>query len=134
MEIIINRDLRKFETKDIGNFTFKQIGFMVAGIAIALLSFALQRKYTGDWDINLCVIPAIPVLVLGFLKIKGMTVPEYIRTVMPEKMLMPKSLKWESDFEYTEDTAKEIFGKDFEKIPILTEEEPVKKGKKTKNK
>ena len=133
MEIIINKDLRKVETKDVGNFTFKQLGFAIGGMAIALASSFLQRKLTGDFDLILCGIPALPVFLIGFLKIRGMPLIEYIRTVFPEKFLMPKSLKWESDFSYTEDTAKEIFGEDFEKIPFNGADLPLQAQKSSKN-
>ncbi len=121
MEIIINKDLRQVETKDVGNFTFRQLGFAVAGAVVALLSGFIQKKFSGDFDPTLCVIPGLPFFVIGFLKIRGMPIIEYCKTVFPEKFLMPKSLKWESDFSYTEDTAKEIFGEDFEKIPFMDE-------------
>lgn len=34
MEILIGQDIRKYKTKDIGNFSFKEAAFLAAGAAV----------------------------------------------------------------------------------------------------
>lgn len=137
MEIVINKDLRKVETKDVGNFTFKQVGFLAVGIVCGGLSYFLQSSDGGEASTFLCVLPALPFILLGFLRLDGLSLWQYIQMVFPEKFLMPMSLKWESDFEFTNTTVSECFGDEYKNLEIAEPTEKTKKfsfGKKSKKK
>lgn len=124
MEIQVNKDLRKFESKDIGMFSFRQAAFIVAGFVIAGISLFIQKKLLGVWTLEATVFPAVPVWVVGFLKIQGLSVIDYIKMIFPEQFLIPKTLKWESDFEYDPYTAQDAFGEDYEEIPMIKATDP----------
>ena len=134
MDIQINKDLRKFESKDIGPFSFRQIIFVVIALVCMGISLFIQKYFYNTWALLITVIPGVPVLVLGFLTIQGMSLIDYIKQVFPERFLVPKTLKWESDFEYTAQTAKELYGEDFEEIHFIKAVDVAKTVQKKKKK
>jgi hypothetical protein len=105
MEIPISQDIRKFKTKDVGNFSFKEAGFIAAA---AIVGFAVY-KAAGTYEY--AIPPAAIVLVFGFLKPFGLTFTQFIRTVVREQ-LSPRVYIWESDFEYDKETLKKYYGGD----------------------
>lgn len=44
MEVQISQDIRKYKTKDIGNFSFKEAGFVAVGLAAAWKMFRCWTK------------------------------------------------------------------------------------------
>ena len=101
MEIPISEDIRKFESKDIGNFSFRQAGFM----AVAGLSGFLTYKYVTP-SIEAALVPAIIVLVFGFFKPMGMSCWMFLRTFFYERALTPQTYIYENDFVFDEETLK----------------------------
>jgi hypothetical protein len=107
MKVIIPDDIRKYKAKDIGMFSFKEIGFIVVAIAMIMAGY----KFLGSLEIGL--IPAGVVIAFGFFKPQGMSLMKYIRTVIREKTL-PKTFDYDSDFEFTETCGiKELFGDEY---------------------
>lgn len=105
MEIQISQDIRKFKTKDIGNFSFKEAGFIAAGLAIGFLVYRL----TGSLE---SAIPfACIILVMGFFKPYGMSVVQFLRTVVKEKLTTQCYIN-ETDFEYDCAEFKELYGEE----------------------
>lgn len=105
MEIQISQDIRKFKTKDIGNFSFKEAGFLAAGMAVGFLIYRL----TGGFE--LAIPPAAIILIIGFFKPYGMSVIQFLRTVVKEKLTTQCYIN-ETDFEYNCDEFKELYGDD----------------------
>mgnify|MGYP002707313426 CR=1 FL=1 len=62
MEVQISQDIRKYKTKDIGNFSFKEAGFVAVGLAAAFLTYKLAG------DVSIAFIPLAIVLIIGFFK------------------------------------------------------------------
>lgn len=114
MEIPINKDLRNFKTKDIGNFTLKEAGFIaLAGIA-AIISYKLQKTAFGEIKSPLLMLlPAVPFIILGFLKPFGLSFTTFMQTIYVEKYKMGKILYWESDFVVTPDIIEDCFGEEY---------------------
>ncbi len=114
MEITINQDIRKFKTKDIGNFSFKEAGYIVGAGVIGYGIYALQ-KAVGVESISFeaCIIPACIPLVFGFFKPFGMSFYEFLTTVVTEKFLTPKQYVWESDHIYKYDEFAELYGEEY---------------------
>lgn len=113
MEIQISRDIRKFKTKDIGNFSFKEAGFLAVGVAVGFLIYRLTRSI--EWAIP----PAAIILILGFFKPYGMSFLQFLKTVVKEKLTTQCYVN-ETDFEYNYDEFKELYGDDIV-IPTETE-------------
>lgn len=106
MEIKINKDIRKFKTKDIGMFTFKEAAYIGAALGLGFLTY----KATGEnttWAIPVGGI----ILVFGFLKPYGMSFIDFLRTVVVD-MLSPRCYINETDFEYDFDEFPELYGDD----------------------
>ena len=97
MEIQIAQDIRKYKTKDIGNFSLKEAGFLAVGIGLGFLVY----KLTGSYEY--AIPPTGVVLAFGFLKPYGMTLPQFFKTVAKEMFFSPKIYINESDFEYDPD-------------------------------
>lgn len=110
-EIKIQKDIRSFKTKDIGNFTFAQAG------AIALMGATgfLTYKATNSWGV--AFIPAIIIAVVAFFKPMGMSFITFIRTFVKEAVVAPKVYVNESDFEYDEESISE-YANDYDLTPI----------------
>lgn len=105
MEIPISGDIRKIQSKDIGNFSFKQVAFIAVGLASAFVTF----KMTGSLEV--AIIPLMLILIFGFFKPCGMSCLTFIRTFLYEKAFTPQEYINESDFEVDEETL-EMFTED----------------------
>lgn len=125
MQIPINTDLRKFKAKDIGNFTFKEAGFLVAGMIVGAVLYFIQ----DDPNIALCVIPAGLIIVAGFFKPFGLPMEQFLQTIFLEMFLYPKVLKWDSDYIHEEDEGKVLFGEDYKLLDFGSVEEQANKKK-----
>ena len=94
MEIPISQDIRKYKTKDVGNFSFKEAGYLALGIGAAILGYNLFGK-----SLEAAIIPMGLILVVGFIKPYGMSFIQFVRTVGREKT-SPSTYIYETDFEY----------------------------------
>lgn len=101
MEIPISEDIRKFESKDIGNFSFRQAGF----IAAAGLSAFITYKYIEP-SLEATLLPMAAILIFGFFKPMGMSCWMFLRTFLYERVLTPQAYINESDFVFDEETLK----------------------------
>lgn len=93
MEINISQDIRKYKTKDVGNFSFKEAGFLAIGFGLAFITYKLTNS------LELAIPPFGVVAVFAFLKPYGMTFWQFLMTVGKEK-LVPAVLINETDFVY----------------------------------
>lgn len=107
MEINISQDIRKYKTKDVGNFSFKEAGFLVLGFGLAFITY----KLTGN-SLEIALIPFALVAVFAFFKPHGMSCCQFIKTVGKEK-LIPSTLINETDFVYDLEEMQERYGSDY---------------------
>lgn len=105
MEISVSRDIRKYKTKDIGNFSFKEAGWIASAMAVAFVTYRLTKS------IEYSIIPLAIILVVGFLKPYGMSVITFLRTVGKEK-LTTQCYIYETDFEYEPEEIQKLYGTD----------------------
>lgn len=106
MEIPITKDIRKFKTKDIGNFSLKQAGVIALGLGVGFITYKLSSS------IETAVIPLGIILILGFFKPYGMSCIQFIKTVGMEKLSSPVYIN-ETDFVYDLDRFGELYGKEY---------------------
>jgi hypothetical protein len=102
MEINISQDIRKYKTKDVGNFSFKEAGFLAIGFGLAFITY----KFTSSLEI--AVIPFGIVAVFAFLKPYGMTCWQFLQTVGKEQFIPPVLIN-ETDFTYDMDELEEKY-------------------------
>ena len=103
MEIQIGQDIRKYKTKDIGNFSFKEAAFLATGVAIGYAAY----KISGG-IMEAAIFPAGIVMIFGFFKPYGLTCTQFIKTVLAEN-LTPQCYINETDFVYNEEEVKKIY-------------------------
>lgn len=126
MEIRISQDIRKFKTKDIGNFSFREAGFLVLGVGAGALTY----KLAGN-SLELAIVPTGLILIIGFFKPFGMSFIQFVRTVLKENLLTPKTYVWETDFEYDAEELEQLHG---EKIAIPSSWDVIQTNQETVNK
>lgn len=103
MEIPISQDIRKYKTKDVGNFSFKEAGFIALGLGAAFVTY----KLTGS-NMEVAIIPMMIIIVIGFFKPYGMSFFEFLRTVVADN-LTPQTYINETDFQYNPDEFDELY-------------------------
>ena len=103
MEIPISQDILKDKTKDVGNFSFKEAGFIVLGLGAAFVTY----KLTGN-SIEIALLPMMIIIAIGFLKPYGMSFFEFIRTVVADKVTAQTYIN-ETDFQYNPNEFDELY-------------------------
>lgn len=92
MEIQISQDIRKYKTKDIGNFSFKEAAIIALGAGLSAICYKFLNT-----SLETAAIPMVVTIVIGFFKPMGMSVPLFISTVMNELIFSPKIYVDETD-------------------------------------
>lgn len=136
MEIMINQDVRKFKTKDIGAFSFAQVGWALIAGGLGYGTYYLEKKYLGTYQLETCVIPAAIPIILGFFEPQGMSCFKYIQMILIPKLFAPKNYRWQSDFVYQMDEFGSIYGEEYaiddERASVINEVEHPSEGKLSK--
>lgn len=104
MDVKITQDIRKFKTKDLGNFSIKEICYIVVAAAVGIGAYKFLH-----FSLDSCVICAVPVLIFGFLKPFGLSFRQFIATVCKEEFFSPRVYHNETDFVYDADEFEEIY-------------------------
>lgn len=115
MEIIVNQDIRKFKTKDVGNFSFKELAFIIAAAVPGYGVYYIEKNIMAMEQIEvlpIVLVAAVP-LAFGFAKPQGMTFMQFLKTVVRENFVEPKLYYWESDFEPDSDEFADLYGEDY---------------------
>lgn len=100
MELPITTDIRNTKSKDIGNFSFQQAAFIAAGVGTGILTWKLTDSY------EIAIAPAFLILIFGFFKPFGMSMWTFIGLFFKEKIMTPKNMIYEDDFEFDDETTK----------------------------
>ena len=100
MELPITTDIRNTKSKDIGNFSFQQAAFVAAGVGSGILTWKITNNY------EIAFIPAAVILIFGFFKPFGMPMWTFFRLFIREKIMTPKDMIYEDDFEFDEENTK----------------------------
>lgn len=107
MEIPISRDIRKYKTKDVGAFSFKEAGYIALAFGVGVMCYTVFHC-----TLEVCLIPIALILVFGFFKPCGMTVIQFLRTVGKEQMSPPIYYN-ETDMEYNLNEFNELYGDEY---------------------
>ena len=101
MEIHVSRDIRTYKAKDIGNFSFKEAGWITLALGSGILTWYISRS------LELSLLPMSLILVFGFFRPCRMSMYQFISTVVKD-LLTPRVYVWEK--------GKETFNKDPEEL------------------
>ena len=107
MEINISQDIRKFKTKDIGNFSFKEAVYIAIGAGLAFGLYSINGN-----NVPTAMIPFIISAMVGFLKPFGMSFLSFLKLMIKDMARQPVYIN-ETDFEYEPDNVKEIYGNEY---------------------
>lgn len=86
----VPKDVRDFKPKFIGPLTKHQfISVAVAGIVAVLLYGTIGKILSRDLFMIVLGVLCIPIVACGFIQVRNMTLPVYVRDVLIRNMLAP---------------------------------------------
>ena len=97
MDIPINKDIRKYKIKDIGNFSIKEaLWLFFSGLCAYGVFFLLKSTKStfteADWA--WVIIASIPGILFGFCNVFGLPLRIFLKTVIKEIITFPKTLSF----------------------------------------
>lgn len=98
MEIKINREVRDYKESIFFGLSLRQFICVIISCGLAVLIYFLFRDKLGleitSW---LCIIAAIPFILIGFVKYNGMNFEYIVIEFIYSKFLVPSKLYFSSD-------------------------------------
>ena len=83
MKVSLPKDIKKYESKFIAGLTLRQFVFVVLGLlAMVLWCVVLSRVIDFTMACMLAVILSLPVFLLGFLTVSGLTFEKVIARII----------------------------------------------------
>ena len=135
LEIPILKEIRAYETKLVGPFSLRGLICMLVATAGAYGSYFIQTKLIGLSQPvgQLILIAAIPGVLFLVLKPYGLPLEKYLKSSFIDAFVAPKQRPYKQEICY------KIFAEGMMNEPTFFDdeeetEEPVKNGKKSKNK
>lgn len=105
MEIKINREIRSYTEAVFFGLSMRQFLFSVLACAAAGGTYYYGRAYLGTEMLSwVCVLAAVPFIILGFVKYHGMTVEQFVWVWIKSEILMPEYLVYRPENLYYEVT------------------------------
>ena len=105
MEIKINREIRSYTESVFFGLSMRQFVFSVLACAAAAGTYYFGRTHLGTETLSwVCVLAALPFVILGFVQYHGMTVEQFLWVWIKSEILMPKHLVFHPENLYYEIT------------------------------
>lgn len=105
MEIKINREIRSYTESVFFGLSMRQFIFSVLACAAAAGTYYFGGTHLGTETLSwLCVLTALPFVILGFVQYHGMTVEQFLWVWIKSEILMPKHLVFRPENLYYEIT------------------------------
>lgn len=105
MEIKINREIRSYTESVFFGLSMRQFIFSVLACAAAAGTYYFGRTHLGTETLSwVCVLAALPFVILGFVQYHGMTVEQFLWVWIKSEILMPKQLVFRPENLYYEIT------------------------------
>ena len=93
MEIKINKEIRQYQESIFFGLSMRQFFCAVLAIAVAVIVYFSTRnvlhKEVVSW---LCILSAMPIGMMGFVKYNGLTFERFIMAWIRSEVLYPKQL------------------------------------------
>ena len=103
MEIKINREIRSYTESVFFGLSMRQFIFSVLACAAAAGTYYFGRTHLGTETLSwVCVLAALPFVILGFVQYHGMTVEQFLWVWIKSEILMPKKLTFQGENLYYE--------------------------------
>lgn len=103
MEIKVNKEIRDYTENVFFGLSLRQSFFSTFACAVAVLLYFLLKDYLGIETLSwICIIGALPFVLLGFFKYNGMNAEEFIIAWIKSEILLPKVLLFKPENIYEE--------------------------------
>lgn len=110
IELEIPEDIRKSEKRVIGPLTKRQVTFCIPAVIFGLIAFELTKNVeSSDVRIGAIFFSVLPFLLLGFVKVYGLPLHQFLKVAFISNVLSPKNriYKTENTFAFaTEENSK----------------------------
>ena len=104
MEVKINREIREYTESIFFGLSMRQFFFSICACIVALILYFFLKPYFGIETLSwVCILGAVPLAVLGFIKYNGMTAEKFITAWIKSEILTPKKLTFKPTNLYYED-------------------------------
>ena len=96
VEVEMTKDIRSYDPKLFGIVTVRQIICLTIGAALALPLIFLLPVEDITTKVMIGMIPLIPMILLGWLKVYGMTLEKFLWQAMRSLVLTPSERKYKT--------------------------------------
>lgn len=98
VEIEVNKDIKEFSPKLVGPFTTRQtVCLIVSGILSIIAYNTVGKLVSGDLRMYLCFIAATPGILVGWVKVYGMTFENFAKLYITTQVLSPAVRKYKTE-------------------------------------
>ena len=93
MEIKINKEIRQYQESIFFGLSMRQFFCAILAIAVAVIVYFSTRNILHKEMVSwLCILSAIPIGMMGFVKYHGLTFEKFIMAWIMSEVLYPKQL------------------------------------------
>lgn len=105
MEVKINREIRNYTEHLFFGLSLRQFICSICACVVAVgLYFIFSPFFNKEITSWICIIGVIPFAGIGFFKYNGMNLEDFIKTWIRSEILIPRTLKFETENMYYEMT------------------------------
>jgi hypothetical protein len=103
VEIKVNKEIMDYHESIVWGLNTREVSFSILSIACGGAVYFLCRDKMGD-DITgwLAIMAALPAAAVGFLKVNGLPLEQFVRCFMKNEFLLPKTRIFISENFYDE--------------------------------
>ena len=103
MEVKINREIRDFTESIFFGLSMRQFIFSLLACGVTVILYFIFKPYFGIETLSwFCILGAIPLAALGFVKYNNMTAEKFIMAWIKSEILTPKKLTFKAENMYYE--------------------------------
>ncbi|MBN2878391.1 MAG: PrgI family protein [Clostridia bacterium] len=103
MEIKINKEIRQYQESIFFGLSMRQFFCAVLAIAVAVIVYFSTRNVLHKEIVSwLCILSAMPIGMMGFVKYHGLTFERFIMAWIRSEVLYPKQLVFKENNIYAQ--------------------------------
>ena len=93
MEVKINKEIRQYTESIFFGLSLRQFICSILACGVAVIIYFVAKQFLDVGIVSwLCMVGAIPFVLLGFVKYNGMTAEKFFKAWIKSELLMPKKL------------------------------------------
>ncbi len=103
MEVKVNKEIRNYTESIYFGLSLRQFIFSILACLMAVGLYFIMKPYLGLETLSwLCILGASPFAALGFITYNGLTAEQFVWAWIKSELLIPKTIKFESNNIYWE--------------------------------